>query len=126
MLCILFILLYYRCLFFWQVCSLQYIFYYALYSVNRDESQRRKLWDPSSEGDNSDGQLQVYQEFSCTAAVRGNGCNVEYALHLLHQCKGDITEAMLLLMGEPPSLPASHPMVGYKYQGNGWCSHFVY
>lgn len=34
--------------------------------------------------------VQYYQEFSCSAAVPGNGCNVEYALHVLHLLKGNI------------------------------------
>lgn len=34
--------------------------------------------------------VQYYQEFSCSAAVSGNGCNVEYALHVLHLLKGNI------------------------------------
>ncbi|GFN99092.1 protein odd-skipped-related 1 [Plakobranchus ocellatus] len=74
------------------------------------------MWHPSSEQENTDSQLQNYQDFSCSAAVRGNGRNVEYALHLLHLAGGDIQEAMLMLMGEPPRLPAGHPMLDYKYQ----------
>ena len=34
--------------------------------------------------------VQYYQEFACSAAIHGNGSNVEYALHLLCMAKGNI------------------------------------
>lgn len=34
--------------------------------------------------------VQSYQDFACCAAVKGNGSNVEYALHLLYLSQGDI------------------------------------
>ncbi|BFZ12228.1 hypothetical protein BsWGS_15263 [Bradybaena similaris] len=86
--------------------------------------KRAQLWDPSSQRDNTDSQMQCFQDFSCSAAVRGNGCNVEYALHLLHLAKGDISEAMLMLMADPPMLPVGHPMLDYKYQeSDSWNSN---
>ena len=62
--------------------------------------------------------VQNYQDFACCAAVKGNGSNVEYALHLLYLAKGDIQTAMLMLMGDPPVLPTGHGLLTYKYQGN--------
>lgn len=32
----------------------------------------------------------MYLQFACCAAVPGGGRNKEYALHLLHMCKGNI------------------------------------
>ncbi|CAG5121978.1 unnamed protein product, partial [Candidula unifasciata] len=88
------------------------------------DDRRALLWEPSSQRDNTDSQMQCYQDFSCTAAVRGNGCNVEYALHLLHLANGDISEAMLMLMADPPMLPVGHPMLDYKYQeSDSWNSN---
>ena len=34
--------------------------------------------------------VQCFQDFSCSAAVMGNGRNVEYALHLLQLAGGNI------------------------------------
>lgn len=34
--------------------------------------------------------MQYYQDFATCAAVKGNGANVEYAMHLLHMAKGNI------------------------------------
>ncbi|XP_059142153.1 uncharacterized protein LOC131929789 isoform X2 [Physella acuta] len=88
------------------------------------DEKKNLLWDPSSEGDNTDAQLQCYQEFSCSAAIKGNGCNVEYALHLLHLANGEISDAMLMLMADPPDLPPGHPMLDYKYQeSDSWNSN---
>ncbi|XP_076441996.1 uncharacterized protein LOC143281005 isoform X2 [Babylonia areolata] len=65
---------------------------------------------------NTDEEVQSYQDFACCAAVKGNGFNVEYALHLLHLAGGDIQAAMLMLMGDPPVLPSGHSLLTYKYQ----------
>lgn len=32
----------------------------------------------------------MYMDFACCAAVPGGGRNKEYALHLLHLCKGNV------------------------------------
>ncbi|KAI8744444.1 CAunnamed protein product [Biomphalaria glabrata] len=88
------------------------------------DDKKNLLWEPSSEGENTDAQLQCYQDFSCSAAVKGNGCNVEYALHLLHLAHGNISDAMLMLMADPPELPIDHPMIDYKYQeSDSWNSN---
>ncbi|XP_062577324.1 transcriptional-regulating factor 1-like isoform X1 [Saccostrea cucullata] len=80
------------------------------------ESREEMVWTPSSMADNSEEDVQYYQEFSCSAGVPGNGCNVEYALHLLHILKGDIKEAMLKLMEGKISLPKKNTLLDYKYQ----------
>ncbi|XP_034326291.2 transcriptional-regulating factor 1 isoform X3 [Magallana gigas] len=91
------------------------------YNENRSEVMKvvckeDLVWAPSSVGDNSEEDVQYYQEFSCSAAVSGNGCNVEYALHVLHLLKGNIKDAMLKLMEGAISLPSKHTLLDYKYQ----------
>lgn len=34
--------------------------------------------------------VEMYMDFACCAAVPGGGRNKEYALHLLHLCKGNV------------------------------------
>lgn len=34
--------------------------------------------------------VQSYQDLACSSAVKGNGSNVEHALHLLYLSNGDI------------------------------------
>ncbi|KAK7502754.1 hypothetical protein BaRGS_00006004 [Batillaria attramentaria] len=74
------------------------------------------MWEPTVMTVSTEEDVQSYQDFACCAAVRGNGSNVEYALHLLYLAKGDIQTAMLMLMGEPPQLPTGHGLLTYKYQ----------
>lgn len=40
--------------------------------------------------------VEMYLQFACCAAVPGGGRNKEYALHLLHMCKGNIRVRYLL------------------------------
>ncbi|XP_065352605.1 pneumococcal serine-rich repeat protein-like isoform X3 [Cloeon dipterum] len=71
------------------------------------------LWDPNVGA--SEGEIDMYLEFACCAAVPGGGRNKEYALHLLNMCHGNVKEAMLKLMQPTPSLPAGHPLLSYCY-----------
>lgn len=84
--------------------------------VLNTECKEELVWAPASMGDNSEEDVQYYQDFSCSAAVPGNGCNVEYALHVLHLLKGNIKDAMLKLMEGAISLPKKHTLLDYKYQ----------
>ncbi|KAJ8309353.1 hypothetical protein KUTeg_014227 [Tegillarca granosa] len=72
------------------------------------------VWDPSSMKDEED--VQYYHDFATCAAVKGNGANVEYAMHLLHMAKGNIQDAMLALMDGSSKLPVNHTLLTYKYQ----------
>lgn len=40
----------------------------------------------------------MYLQFACCASVPGGGRNKEYALHLLHMCKGNIHVSISLLI----------------------------
>lgn len=42
----------------------------------------------------------MYMDFACCAAVPGGGRNKEYALHLLHLCKGNIQVWKQILWSE--------------------------
>ncbi|KAK3597415.1 hypothetical protein CHS0354_040150 [Potamilus streckersoni] len=86
----------------------------ALKSISRENI----VWEPSVMGDNTDEDVQCYQDLACCAAVKGNGSNVEYALHLLYLAKGNIQDAMCNLMEEPVHLPAHHHLLNYIYQEN--------
>ncbi|KAL8564555.1 hypothetical protein ACOMHN_003313 [Nucella lapillus] len=81
-----------------------------------EESKEDLMWDPSIMDNNTDEDVQNYQYFACSAAVKDNGSNVEYALHLLNLARGDIQKATLMLMGPPPVLPVGHGLLTYKYQ----------
>lgn len=75
------------------------------------------LWDPSVlPADVTDADLQCFQEFACCAAIPGNGCNKEYAMHLLLLRDGSIPDALLDLMNSNIVLPKDHILASYKYQ----------
>ncbi|XP_033734969.1 uncharacterized protein LOC117323697 isoform X2 [Pecten maximus] len=80
------------------------------------EAKEDLMWDPSFLGDNSDQDVQYYQEFACSSAVKGNGANVEYALHLLRMANGNIQTAMLMLMSSAVRVPRYHSLHSYTYQ----------
>ncbi|XP_076226038.1 uncharacterized protein LOC116426634 isoform X2 [Nomia melanderi] len=81
------------------------------------------LWDPGINNVLTDNELEMYLQFACCAAVPGGGRNKEYALHLLHMCRGNIHEAMLKLMRPTPTLPAGHPLLNYECQeSDRWTS----
>ncbi|XP_068991553.1 zinc finger protein 541 isoform X6 [Neodiprion pinetum] len=82
------------------------------------------LWDPGINNSLTDTEIEMYLQFACCAAVPGGGRNKEYALHLLHMCKGNIHEAMLKLMRPTPSLPMGHPLLSYEYhESDRWTAH---
>ncbi|XP_057333993.1 uncharacterized protein LOC130673095 isoform X3 [Microplitis mediator] len=81
------------------------------------------LWDPGIINGLTDNELEMYLQFACCASVPGGGRNKEYALHLLHMCKGNIHEAMIKLMRPTPPLPAQHPLVSYECrESDRWTS----
>ncbi|XP_052057998.1 uncharacterized protein LOC127698551 isoform X3 [Mytilus californianus] len=81
-------------------------------------SKEDLVFDHERIKDCSDNEVQYFQEFANSAAVRGNGCNTEYALHLLHLAKGNIQKAMLMLMETSKELPAHHTLLSFTYQEN--------
>ncbi|XP_046375534.2 transcriptional-regulating factor 1-like isoform X3 [Haliotis rufescens] len=102
-------------------------------AYNSDRSRAAKcvfgedlVWEPRGMGSNSDEDVQYYQDFACSAAVKGNGSNVEYALHLLYLCEGNVQNAMLMLMDDPPKLPRNHGISAFKYQeSDPWTSQEI-
>ncbi|XP_035704519.1 mucin-5AC isoform X3 [Folsomia candida] len=71
------------------------------------------LWSPDSISNCFKEDVEKYLEFACCSAIPGGGRNIEYALHILNLCNGDINVAMLLLMNPEPKLPVH--LFQYKY-----------
>uniref|UniRef100_A0ABD2WSP6 Transcriptional-regulating factor 1 n=1 Tax=Trichogramma kaykai TaxID=54128 RepID=A0ABD2WSP6_9HYME len=81
------------------------------------------LWDPGINGALTETEVEMYLQFACCAAVPGGGRNKEYALHLLHMCRGNIREAMLKLMRPTPALAPNHPLRNCEYhESDRWTS----
>ncbi|KAJ8670358.1 hypothetical protein QAD02_001617 [Eretmocerus hayati] len=79
------------------------------------------LWDPGIDSALTETELEMYLQFACCASVPGGGRNKEYALHLLHMCKGNIREAMLKLIRPTPILASDHPLRKYEcHESDRW------
>ncbi|KAL1110102.1 hypothetical protein AAG570_008179, partial [Ranatra chinensis] len=83
--------------------------------VDTDQYDDYLLWDTRINNIATETEIDMYLEFACCAAVPGGGRNKEYALHILHLCKGNVHEAMLKLMQPTPSLPEGHPLLNFEY-----------
>lgn len=82
------------------------------------------LWDPGINDLVTNNELDMYLHFACCAGIPGGGRNTEYALHLLHMCKGNIHEAMLKLMRPTPTLPSEHPLLSHEcHESDRWTAH---
>ncbi|CAL1266686.1 unnamed protein product [Larinioides sclopetarius] len=77
-----------------------------------------KVWDPSTMDSITEEEVEMYLDLSCCALVSGGGRNKEYALHLLHVCKGNIKDAILSLIDSKPKLPPHHPLLTFQYSEN--------
>uniref|UniRef100_A0AAZ3S1T5 Mitotic deacetylase associated SANT domain protein b n=1 Tax=Oncorhynchus tshawytscha TaxID=74940 RepID=A0AAZ3S1T5_ONCTS len=55
---------------------------------------------------------------ACSSALHGGGTNQELALHCLYECKGDIMEALALLLLKNPIFPKNHRLGYYHYSGS--------
>ncbi|GAB1604556.1 hypothetical protein Ahia01_000737100, partial [Argonauta hians] len=96
------------------------------FEVSLVESKEDLLWDPSILKDKNEEDVKCYHHLASSSAVRGNGSNVEYAMHLLFIAKGDIQSALIMLLGDAPKLPMNHPLMSFTYQENdGWTTEEI-
>lgn len=74
------------------------------------------VWDPSIKK-NGLGEEEIisFLEVSCSLSIPGSGRNQEYAHHLLSRAKGDLGEALVMLMQPRPKIKKSDPLYGYHY-----------
>ncbi|XP_028678152.1 mitotic deacetylase-associated SANT domain protein [Erpetoichthys calabaricus] len=66
----------------------------------------------------SDEPVQNLMDLACSSVLHGGGTNQELALHCLHEAKGNIMEALTLLLLKNPIFPKSHPLADYHYSGS--------
>ncbi|XP_053204649.1 transcription factor mef2A-like isoform X2 [Panonychus citri] len=65
---------------------------------------------------NQSEDLDYYLELACSSCVPGAGRNIEFALHLLNICDGDLEEAISKLLNtDPIKLKPDHPLIDYQY-----------
>ncbi|OTF79488.1 rest corepressor (corest)-like protein [Euroglyphus maynei] len=90
-----------------------------------DKSDRAiLLWSPTILDDRIDEEsIDLYFKISCSMCVNGHGNNKEYALHLLHDCHGDVMKALARLIQINPSLDSNHPLYDYYYASKSYYYH---
>lgn len=100
------------------------------FNCNRKPLKHRQgkedlLWDPNTLATVNEEQLSMYLKVSCSMCLPGQGNNREYALHLLHQCKGDLLEALGKLVNPRPQLNQENPLSDYHYAGLPFSSFII-
>ena len=75
------------------------------------------VWDPSVVERSllCEDDIINFLNVSCSVCVFGSGRNQEYAHHLLFRAKGDLQEALTMLLEPNPKIRESDPLHGYHY-----------
>lgn len=67
-----------------------------------DLLREQQLWNPTIMERVTEQELTEYLDLSCTSCLPGSGRNLEYALHVLHESKGDVKLATSRLLNPNP------------------------
>ncbi|KAE8600564.1 hypothetical protein XENTR_v10013313 [Xenopus tropicalis] len=78
------------------------------------------VWKPLPDLESRDSQqrVDVFLSLSCSSVVPGGGTNLEYALHVLYECNGNVTGALETLLLKCPPRLHTHPLANYHYAGS--------
>lgn len=55
---------------------------------------------------------------ACSSVLCGGGTNQELALHCLQECRGDVLEALAVMLLKEPVFSKGHPLADYHYSGS--------
>ncbi|NXH76185.1 ZN541 protein, partial [Hydrobates tethys] len=89
--------------------------------LEKDEHAASLVWKPWGDiATNQGTQDRVTQllNMACSSVMPGGGTNLELALHCLHEARGDVSEALDMLLCGTPQKPESHPLANYHYAGS--------
>ncbi|KAK3714417.1 hypothetical protein QZH41_020650 [Actinostola sp. cb2023] len=87
---------------------------------SRNDIHRATIcWNPMDERKKGRTQeIEAFLEMSTSCAIVGGSSNKEYALHILQRAKGNIKEAVKLIISKKYVTVASDPMYDYHYEGS--------
>ncbi|MBN3311897.1 EMSA1 protein, partial [Atractosteus spatula] len=95
-------------------------------AAQRDQHKAELVWCPLQEPEAKpprEESVENLMSLACSSALCGGGTNQELALHCLHEAKGDILEALTLLLLKKPIFSKNHPLGNYHYSGSDrWTS----
>nr|XP_020642913.1 zinc finger protein 541 isoform X2 [Pogona vitticeps] len=90
-------------------------------SLENYEHPASLMWKPWGDiATNKETQKKVTDllKLACSSAMPGGGTNLELALHCLHEAKGNVLEALQMLLLQGPEKPPGHPLANYHYSGS--------
>ncbi|KAM6288783.1 zinc finger protein 541 [Aegotheles albertisi] len=89
--------------------------------LEEDEEVAALVWKPWGDivtNPETQHRVTALLDTACSSAVPGGGTNIELALHCLHEARGDVLEALEVLLSGGAPKPESHPLADYHYAGS--------
>ncbi|XP_043930025.1 mitotic deacetylase-associated SANT domain protein [Protopterus annectens] len=89
--------------------------------VDLDDPKSDQLWTPWPDLEPKPGSEDIVENIlnlACSSAVSGAGTNQELAFHCLHESKGNILDALKILLKGELLRPKNHPLATYHYTGS--------
>ncbi|XP_016094132.1 ELM2 and SANT domain-containing protein 1-like [Sinocyclocheilus grahami] len=87
----------------------------------QDQHEATLVWLPNSKADSTpsqDTRLDDLMNLVCSSVTYGGGTNPELAMHCLHECRGDVMEALEMMLMKNPIFSKNHDLANYHYAGS--------
>ncbi|XP_043075428.1 mitotic deacetylase associated SANT domain protein a isoform X2 [Puntigrus tetrazona] len=87
----------------------------------KDQHKATLVWLPNSKADSTpsqDSKLDDLMNLVCSSVMYGGGTNPELAMHCLHECRGDVMEALEMMLMKNPIFSRNHHLANYHYAGS--------
>uniref|UniRef100_A0A671KXL9 ELM2 and SANT domain-containing protein 1-like n=1 Tax=Sinocyclocheilus anshuiensis TaxID=1608454 RepID=A0A671KXL9_9TELE len=89
----------------------------------QDQHEATLVWLPpnNSKADSTpsqDTRLDDLMNLVCSSVAYGGGTNPELAMHCLHECRGDVMEALEMMLMKNPIFSKNHDLANYHYAGS--------
>ncbi|KAK2884264.1 hypothetical protein Q8A67_017901 [Cirrhinus molitorella] len=88
-----------------------------------DQHKATLVWLPNSKADSTpsqDTRLDDLMNLVCSSVMYGGGTNPELAMHCLHECRGDVMEALEMMLMKNPIFSKNHHLTNYHYAGSDY------
>ncbi|XP_065661785.1 uncharacterized protein LOC100209907 isoform X1 [Hydra vulgaris] len=86
--------------------------------AQKDIHRASLMWSPLKADVSKDAEVDSYLEMACSLGLYGGSNNKEYALHILQRTRGNVKEAVRLLLSRRHILRADDPNADYHYSGS--------
>ncbi|XP_051731378.1 mitotic deacetylase associated SANT domain protein a isoform X5 [Ctenopharyngodon idella] len=87
----------------------------------KDQHKATLVWLPNSEADSTASQDTKFDDLMnlvSSSVMCGGGTNPELAMHCLHECRGDVLEALEMMLLKNPIFSRNHHLANYHYAGS--------